>query len=126
MSVLDISVHTANSGEAALKAIVNQEFFLILMDVCMPGMDGFETVALIRGNENHKNIRIIFITAQSEEMFLDSTYKDGVVDILFKPIVKDYPLICKIKVFLELYLNKRELERSSSFPCRTHSIGRAG
>ena len=108
---LDVTIHTVNSGEKALKAIVNQEFFLILMDVCMPGMDGFETVSLIRGNENHKNIPIIFITAHSEDKFIEATYKEGVVDIIFKPIVLTNPLICKVKVFLELYLNRKELER---------------
>ena len=108
---LDVEVQAVSSGEAALKAIVNQEFFLILMGVCMPGMDGFETVALIRGNENYRNTPVIFVTAQSEKLFLDATYREGVVDIIFKPIVYPYAVICKAKVFLELYLNKKELEQ---------------
>ena len=111
LSELEVEMHAVSSGEAALKAIVNEEFFLILMDVQMPGMDGFETVELIRGNENYKNIPVIFVTAQSEKLFLDATYREGVVDIIFKPIVYPYAVICKVKVFLELYLNRMELER---------------
>jgi PAS domain S-box-containing protein len=113
MEEIDIPAHAVASGEEALKAILNKEFFLILMDVFMPGMDGFETVSLIKGNENHKDIPVIFITAQSEKKFVDSTYEEGVVDVIFKPILNTYPLICKIKVFLELYLNRKKLEQRS-------------
>ena len=60
----DIEIYTALSGREALQAVLDTDFFLILMDVNMPDMDGIETVSLIRGNNNYRHIPIIFITAE--------------------------------------------------------------
>lgn len=107
---LDINIFTVTSGEEALKAILNIDFFLILMDVQMPGMDGFETTSLIRGNKKFKNIPIIFLTAISkQDKYIDIGYNEGAVDYLFKP-VDSHILSSKVKVFLELHLYKKELE----------------
>ena len=104
---LDVCIQTENSGEKALRAIVNREFFLILMDVQMPGMDGFETVSLIRGNDNYKDIPIIFMTAiNKDDKYVENGYEEGAVDYLFKPINSNI-LKSKIKVFLDLYVTKK-------------------
>lgn len=110
---LDINIQTAGSGEEALQAIVNKDFFLILMDVQMPGMNGFETVSLIKGSKNYQDIPIIFMTAISKEgTYVETGYDKGAVDYLFKP-VNPHTLYCKIKVFIELYLYRKELENKN-------------
>lgn len=110
---LDINIHTASSGEAALREIVNQEFFLVLMEVHMPGMNGIETSSLIRGNENHKDVPIIFLTATvREDAFVQAGYGTGAVDFLFTPI-DSHILLSKTRVFLEAYLIRKELERKN-------------
>ncbi|MBT5953307.1 response regulator [bacterium] len=110
---LKINIHTAISGEDALKAIIQREFFLILMDVQMPEMDGFETTSLIRGNKNYRDIPIIFLTAISKEKsYVEAGYKEGAIDYLFKP-VNPLILVSKIKIFLDYYLIKQELSRSN-------------
>jgi|GEM_PF-1988652 len=104
---LDIKIQSVCSGEDALKAIINKRFFLILMDVNMPGMDGFETATLIRGNDNYKHIPLIYLTAKDfcEEDHLFG-YSTGAVDYIYKPVNSNI-LNAKIKVFLDLY-NKTE------------------
>ncbi len=107
---LDINIKAATSGEEALKAIIKEEFFLILMDVQMPGMDGFETVSILRENENYKNIPVIFLTAfRKEEKHVYFGYESGAVDYLVKPINEDI-LKSKIRVFLELHEQKKHLQ----------------
>jgi len=97
----DIDIHTALSGREALQAVLNTPFFLILMDVNMPGMGGLETVSLIRGNHNYRNIPIIFLTAEdSNQQTLLSAYSEGGVDYITKPF---HPLVLSSKV--ELFLN---------------------
>ncbi len=110
---IPINVYTAFSGEEALKAILSNDFFLVLMDVQMPDMNGFETASYIRGNDNYKNIPIIFATAISkEDEFVFTGYEEGAVDYLFKPL-NPHTLICKVKVFLNLYNQRIELERKN-------------
>jgi signal transduction histidine kinase len=100
----------ANSGRAALKILLNQhDFTLILMDVQMPDMNGFETAALIYEREKLRQIPIIFITAQSygeEKMF--EGYKMGGVDFIYKPINPEL-LRYKVGVFVELYQKTSQL-----------------
>ncbi len=108
---LPLAAHTAISGEEALREVVNKRFFLILMDVQMPEMDGLEATSLIRGNDKYKDIPIIFMTANNkEEEFIDAGYQEGAVDYLFKPL-NPHTLFCKVKVFLDLYQSQLELER---------------
>jgi len=107
---LHINIHTVLSGEDALKAIIGTEFFLILLDVQMPMMDGFETASIIQGNDNYKNIPIIFLTAiKKDEQYVQTGYEEGAVDYMLKPI-NAHTLISKTKIFLDLYISKKELE----------------
>src|SRR5437762_4619244 len=70
----------AYSGREALRAVLQHEFALILLDVNMPGMDGFETATLIRERKSCKTTPIIFITAYSDEMLISRGYSLGAVD----------------------------------------------
>src|SRR6476646_9226454 len=100
----------ANSGRAALKILLQQQdFTLILMDVQMPDMNGFETASLIYEREKLRHIPIIFITAhnQGEERMFEG-YKMGGVDFIYKPINSEL-LRYKVSVFAELYQKTHEL-----------------
>src|SRR3954469_7857452 len=100
----------ANSGRAALKILLQQhDFTLILMDVQMPDMNGFETASLIYERDRLRHIPIIFITAhnQGEEKMYEG-YKMGGVDFIYKPINPEL-LRYKVSVFAELYLKTHEL-----------------
>lgn len=100
----------ANSGRAALKILLQQQdFALILMDVQMPGMNGFETASLICEREKLRHIPIVFITAynQGEEKMFEG-YKMGGVDFIYKPVKPE--LLCyKVSVFVELYKKTQQL-----------------
>lgn len=101
----------AESGEQALSKVLREDFALILMDVQMPGMDGFETVELMRDYEETKNIPVIFVTAISkEEQFISQGYNSGAVDYLFKPINTTI-LLSKVNVFLELAKQRTQLQQ---------------
>jgi len=109
LTELAINIKTVLSGEEALRAILNEEYFLILMDVQMPGMDGFETLANIRGSKNFRSIPVIFQTAISkDEKHVMAGYKEGAVDYLFKPVNADI-LKSKVQSFLDLFKSKVEL-----------------
>ncbi len=100
----------ANSGDEALMQTLDHDFALVLLDVQMPGMDGYEVAELMRGNKKTKNIPIIFVTAkQKEQAHIFKGYDSGAVDYLFKPL-EAFILKGKIGVFLELYRQKEELQ----------------
>lgn len=104
------TVVKANSGRAALKTLLQQQdFTLILMDVQMPDMNGFETASLIYEREKLRNIPIIFITAhnQGEERMFEG-YKMGAVDFIYKPFNPEL-LRYKVSVFVELYQKTHQL-----------------
>jgi len=106
----DFNFIKAESGQEALEKLLDYEIALVLLDVQMPGMDGYETAELMRINNRTKNIPIIFITANSiEKDHIFKGYDAGGVDFLTKPIE---PIILKSKVgiFLELHRQKKELE----------------
>jgi signal transduction histidine kinase len=100
----------ANSGRAALKILLKEfDFSLILMDVQMPDMNGFETAAFIYQREKLKDIPIIFITAHShEEEVIFKGYKAGAVDFIYKPINPEL-LRIKVGLFVELYRKTQSL-----------------
>jgi PAS domain S-box-containing protein len=99
----------ARSGEEALKALLQDEFALILLDVQMPGLDGFETAELIRGRARTRAVPIIFVTAISKEPHhVFRGYETGAVDYLFKPY-EAVVLRSKVEVFVELYERGRAL-----------------
>lgn len=100
----------ASSGEEALLHLLTQDFALILLDVQMGEMDGFETAEMIKQRERTKSIPIIFITAiHREEQHIFRGYSSGAVDYLFKPVVPDI-LRAKVSVFVELYQKNREIQ----------------
>jgi two-component system cell cycle response regulator len=107
----DIRIVKAESGNKALGLMLEFNFALVLLDVQMPEMDGFEVAELMRGKEKTREIPIIFITAiNKEEKYVFQGYEKGAVDYLFKPIDPDI-LRSKVNVFLELHRKKVELEK---------------
>ena len=107
---VDAEILKALSGEEALGLVLRHEFAMILLDVQMPGMDGFETARFLRDNKSTTTIPIIFVTAISkEDRHVTEGYESGAVDYLYKPINKDI-LLSKVRVFLQLDRQRRELE----------------
>lgn len=105
-----VNIIKATSGNEALGLTLEHDLALVLLDVQMPQMDGFETAELMRGNNGTEHIPIIFVTAiNKEEKHVFKGYESGAVDYLFKPLDPDI-LKSKINVFLELHRKKRELE----------------
>jgi response regulator RpfG family c-di-GMP phosphodiesterase len=101
----------AYSGNEALKILLKERFALVLLDVQMPGMDGFEVAQLMHSNQKIAKVPIIFVTAISKEKkYVVKGYEVGAVDYLFKPI-EPVILKSKVKFFLELDQQKRELEK---------------
>ena len=99
----------AQSGEAALRCLLDREFACILLDVQMPGMNGFETATMIKSRERTKVIPIIFLTAISkEDEYVFHGYSVGAVDYIFKPFQPEI-LRSKVQVFVELYRQRRRL-----------------
>lgn len=106
----DITLITALSGNKALSMMFDYDFALVLMDVQMPGMDGFETAELMRGSDKTRHIPIIFITAISKEKkHIFRGYDAGAVDYIFKPYEPEI-LQSKVNVFIDLYRQRNTLE----------------
>jgi two-component system, cell cycle sensor histidine kinase and response regulator CckA len=100
----------ALSGNEALRLTLKQDFALVLLDVQMPEMDGFETAELMRANPKTKQIPIIFVTAGMKDFkFQFKGYDAGAVDYLAKPIEAQF-LQSKVRIFAELYRQRREIE----------------
>jgi len=106
----DYELVFATSGEEALKCLLKDNFAVILLDVQMPGMDGFETAKLIRTRKRNENTPIIFITAiyQSKENIAQG-YSLGAIDYLFKPINPDM-LKFKIEAFVKIHSHKKQIK----------------
>ena len=99
---------TANTGKEALKCLLKQEFAVILLDVQMPGLNGFETAKLIRAREKTKHTPIIFITAISQDSEnVQRGYSVGAIDYIFKPFQPE-TLKQKIEKFVELHQKYEE------------------
>src|SRR5687768_18531787 len=87
---LGLNLVRATSGTEALKCVLKQDFALILMDVQMPGMDGFETVDLIKERDRSRHTPVIFLTALStSDVYISRGYSVGAVDYILKPIVPE-------------------------------------
>src|SRR5438270_7362150 len=83
----DYEVVTAASGPEALLRVLQRDFAVILLDVLMPGMDGFQTARLIRERERSRNVPILFLTATGADLgMIDRAYSVGAVDYLIKPL----------------------------------------
>ena len=99
----------ANSGPEALRELLHGEFAVILLDVQMPGMNGFETVEVIKSREKTRYIPIIFLTAISkEEQYVFKGYEVGAVDYMFKPLQPEV-LRSKVTVLVDLHLKNLQL-----------------
>jgi len=111
---LNQRVLKASSGAEALKLVLSEDCALILLDVQMPDLDGFETAALIHGRERSMYTPIIFVTAvQREEEHIVKGYAQGAVDYMVKPIDRG-TLQAKVRVFLAQHRRERKLERDAS------------
>uniref|UniRef100_A0A832H328 histidine kinase n=1 Tax=Oscillatoriales cyanobacterium SpSt-402 TaxID=2282168 RepID=A0A832H328_9CYAN len=104
----------ASSGEEALRWLLNQDFAVILLDVQMPGMDGFETAMLIRQRERSQHTPIIFLTAfYANDVSQLKGYALGAVDYLLKPIDPAI-LTSKVTVFVDLFKKTQEIQRQTA------------
>ena len=105
----DRNMLNATSGEEALKITLNKEVDLIILDVQMPGMDGFEVARILKSNKRTKYIPIIFATAENKEhKFMMKGYDEGAIDYLFKPLDPEI-VKAKVTVLLKIQLQKKEL-----------------
>lgn len=107
---VECNLVTAQSGNEALSKMLKDDFALVLLDVQMPEMDGFEVAEIMRSNKRTANVPIIFVTAYSrEDRNVRKGYETGAVDYLFKPI-DPTALHSKVNFFLQLDMQKRRLE----------------
>ena len=112
LRLLDAELVQAQRGEQALAATLDHDFALAILDVKMPGMDGYELAELLRGNPDTQAIPIIFLTADSsEEWQVFRGYESGAVDYIVKPYDQEV-LLSKARVFLEMHAQRSALQRS--------------
>ncbi len=112
LETLNENVVSVRSGREALKRMLEREFAVILLDVKMPEMDGFETAALIRGRKKTAHTPIIFVTAYQDEMHAAEGYSLGAVDYILTPIVPEV-LRSKVRVFVQLYRMRKQIEQQA-------------
>lgn len=125
LSTLDQQLVCVRSGEAALAALLSGEFAVILLDVVMPGMDGFQTATLIKGHTRTHDVPIIFLTgggAEPDHAFRG--YAAGAVDYIVKPF-DPWVLRAKVAVFIDLYLKNLQLREQANL-LRRQAEGAAG
>jgi two-component system sensor histidine kinase/response regulator len=104
------NIFKATTGNQALSLMLEHNFAVVLMDVEMPIMDGFETAKLMRGNARTRHIPIIFVTASNKEASqVYEGYESGAVDYIFKPVVPKI-VLSKVQIFSDLFLQKRRTE----------------
>jgi signal transduction histidine kinase len=110
----------ANSGEEALRWLLNDEFAVILLDVQMPGMDGFETAAQIKQRDRSRHVPIIFLTAINRELHQQLRgYEVGAVDYIAKPF-DPWVLRSKVNVFVDLYEKTRQVQDQAAQLARSN------
>jgi CheY-like chemotaxis protein len=125
LSSLDQELVFARSGEAAVEAVLTDEFAVILLDVVMPGMDGFETAAQIKRLSRIHDVPIIFLTAAgAEPEFAFRGYAAGAVDYISKPF-DPWVLRAKVSVFVDLYLKDWQLRAVSDLPSLLSAVEEA-
>ena len=123
LSSLNQTLVPVRSGEEALKALLTDEFAVILLDVVMPGMDGFETAAHIKRRPRTRDIPIIFLTAASSEPdHAFRGYAAGAVDYISKPF-DPWVLRAKVSVFVELYMKNRQLREQAELLRSQFEVG---
>jgi len=105
----DRSVYQAQSADEALSLLLEHEFALAILDVQMPGMNGFELAEMMRGTEKTKNIPIVFVSAAGRELnYAFKGYESGAVDFLHKPL-DTHAVKSKVAVFIDLYRQRKAL-----------------
>src|SRR5881392_4132333 len=109
---LNQNLVTVRSGSDALREVLTREFAVILLDVNMPDIDGFETAELIRKYKRSAHTPIIFITAYADEMQTARGYSLGAVDYILSPVVPEV-LRSKVRVFVQLHILQRRLRRQA-------------
>jgi CheY-like chemotaxis protein len=115
LSSLDQELVRANSGEEALRALLKDEFALILLDAQMPGMDGFETATRIKRRNRTRDIPIIFLTAvDKDQHYSYRGYAAGGADYISKPF-DPWVLRAKVQVFVDLWTTGRRLAAQAEF-----------
>src|ERR1700691_2380199 len=102
----------AGSGRDALRHVLCEEFAVILLDVNMPNMDGFEAAALIRQRASSRHVPIIFITAYGDELHMTRSYSLGAVDYIQAPVIPEV-LRSKVSVFVDLYQKNAQVRRQT-------------
>jgi signal transduction histidine kinase/DNA-binding response OmpR family regulator len=102
----------ASSGREALRCLMGGEFAVIILDINMPGMDGFETAELIRQRKSFDQTPIIFVTAFADEMHAAHGYELGAVDFIVQPVIPDV-LRTKVGVFVDLFRKNRQVRRQA-------------
>lgn len=107
-----LEVVTATSGADALRRLLLDEFAVILLDVNMPVMDGFETAALIRARKRCAHTPIIFVTAHADELHAIRGYQYGAVDYVLTPVVPEV-LRTKVRVFVELFRLNQQVRKQA-------------
>jgi CheY-like chemotaxis protein len=126
LAALDQEIVSVRSGEAALEALRSDEFAVILMDVLMPGMDGFETAANIKRRAGTRDVPIIFLTAAGAEPdHAFRGYAAGGVDYIVKPF-DPWALRAKVAVFVDLYIKNRQLREQAELLRRHADSAGAG
>lgn len=117
---LDCRITAVTSGEQALLALLREDFAVMLLDVQMPGMDGYEVARLARDNLRTRELPIIFLTALDTGDAAARGYGSGAVDFLFKPL-DPVMLLGKVRVFLELYSGRQKLAFANQELARKNS-----
>jgi len=112
LAELGEAVSVADSGSAALRLLLAEDFAVIILDVNMPGMDGFETAALIRARPRSRQTPIIFLTADPDELRIARAYSLGAVDYMISPILPEV-LRAKVRVFVELSKSQERARREA-------------
>ncbi|HYH95175.1 GAF domain-containing protein [Hyalangium sp.] len=124
LAPLQVRLVKALSGEQALRLLLSEEFAVILLDVQMEGMDGFETATLIKQRERNRNIPIIFLTAYGrDETEVKAGYAHGAVDYLQKPFSAEV-LRSKVSVFIELSRAQQQVQRQAELLRRQEALSR--
>ncbi|MCD6396696.1 MAG: response regulator [Spirochaetaceae bacterium] len=122
LKLLPIEIFTAPSGNEALKIVLHHDFALIILDVHMPEMDGYELAQLLRGKEETKKVPIILLTAEYKTASAKfKGYETGAVDFLIKPLNPQI-IVNKIKTFVDLDQQKKELEEKNKELERFHEL----
>jgi signal transduction histidine kinase len=109
---LNETVVSVNSGKEALRRLLSEEFAVILLDVNMPELDGFETAALIRQRRRHEHTPILFLTAFPDDTHALRGYSLGAVDYILTPVVPEV-LRTKVSVFVDMYRLNQQIRRQA-------------